>query len=135
LTSRDHARVLLGKARDDAVAVRKLAGDAEIADAVVGFHAQQAVEKALKAVLSAHDRAYPWTHDLRHLMELLDAAGSPLPAELSDARRLTPWAAEFRYGETIDEGLDRPGTMRIVEAVLRWAESQSKRAAHDPPPG
>jgi HEPN domain-containing protein len=127
VTSRDHARVLLGKARDDEVAVRKLAEDTEIADAVVGFHAQQAVEKALKAVLSAHDRAYPWTHDLRHLMELLDAAGSPLPDELADARRLTPWAAEFRYGETIDDELDRPATVDIVDAVMRWAEPQVDR--------
>jgi HEPN domain-containing protein len=123
VTSRDHARVLLAKARDDEVAARKLATDPEIADAVVGFHAQQAIEKALKAVLSAHERAYPWTHDLRHLMELLDAAGSPLPDELRDARRLTPWAAEFRYGETIDDELDRSATVDIADAVLRWAES------------
>jgi HEPN domain-containing protein len=123
VTSRDHARVLLAKARDDQVAARKLAADPEIADAVVGFHAQQAIEKALKAVLSAHQQAYPWTHDLRHLMELLDAAGSPLPDELRDARRLTPWAAEFRYGETIDDELDRSATVGIADAVLRWAES------------
>lgn len=124
MTSRDHARFLLRKARDDEVAARKLASDAEVADAIVGFHAQQAVEKALKAVLSARDRAYPWTHDLRHLMELLDAAGSPLPAELSEARRLSPWAAEFRYGEAIDDELDRQATVRLVEAVMRWSTSQ-----------
>lgn len=123
MTSRDHARVLLAKARDDEVAARKLATDPEVADAVIGFHAQQAVEKALKAVLSAHQQAYPWTHDLRHLMELLDAAGSPLPDELHDARRLTPWAAEFRYGETIDDELDRSAAVGIADAVLRWAES------------
>jgi HEPN domain-containing protein len=80
----------------------------------VGFHGQQAVEKALKAVVAVHDRAYPWTHDLRHLMELLDDAASPRPAELSDARRLTPWAAEFRYGETIDDELDRPATVHMT---------------------
>jgi HEPN domain-containing protein len=124
MTSRDHARVLLRKARDDEVAVRKFADDPDIADSVLGFHAQQAIEKALKAVLSVRDRRYPWTHDLRYLIELLDAAGSPLPLELSDARRLTPWAAEFRYGETIDERIDRARTVRIVDAVMRWAESQ-----------
>jgi HEPN domain-containing protein len=52
MTSRDHALVLLRKATDDATAARKFADDPEIADAIVGFHAQQAVEKALKAVLS-----------------------------------------------------------------------------------
>ncbi len=56
MTSRDQARFLLGKARDDALAADKLAKDSAIASAVVGFHAQQAVEKGLKAVLSARDR-------------------------------------------------------------------------------
>jgi len=121
MTSRDHARVLLRKASDDALAVRKLSADPEIADAVIGFHAQQAVEKALKAVLSAHDHAYPWTHDLRHLLDLLDEAGQSLPEELADARRLTPWAAEFRYGDTIDDELDRVPTLELVDGVLAWA--------------
>jgi HEPN domain-containing protein len=122
MTSRDHARVLLEKAREDAVVVRKFADDRDIADAIVGFHAQQAVEKAMKAVLSAHARAYPWTHDLRHLIELLDEAGEPLPARLADARRLTPWAAELRYGDTIDDELDRSATVELVNAVIAWAE-------------
>jgi len=124
MTSQDQARLLLGKARDDATAVRKFAEDPEIAEAVVGFHAQQAIEKALKAVLSARDQPYPWTHDLHHLIELLEAAGSPLPKELRDARRLTPWAAEFRYGETIGDELDRPATTGIVEEVIGWAEAE-----------
>lgn len=123
MTSRDHARVLLGKARDDATAVRKLAGDSEIADSVVGFPAQQAVEKALKAVLAAHERAYPWTHDVRHLIELLGDVGAPLPESLSEAPRLTPWAADFRYGETLDEALDRGGASALVASVVAWAES------------
>lgn len=111
--------------------MRKLVDDPDIADAVVGFHAQQAVEKAMKAVLSAHEHAYPWTHDVRHLMELLEAAGSPLPAELRDARRLTPWAAEFRYGETIDDDLDREASLAVVQNVLRWASS---KVGPDAPP-
>lgn len=41
-------------------------------------------------------------------------------------RRLTPWAAEFRYGETIDDELDRPATVGVVEAVVRWAEAEVK---------
>jgi HEPN domain-containing protein len=128
MTSRDHARVLLGKARDDATALSKLAGDREVADAVVGFHAQQAVEKALKAVLSAQELTYPWTHDLRYLIELLDAADSSLPEELVDVRRLTPWAVEFRYGGTIDDALDRKAAVRLVEATIAWADRKVDQA-------
>jgi HEPN domain-containing protein len=49
----EEARLLLRKASEDAEAVDKLAADVDIADAIVGFHAQQAAEKALKAVLAA----------------------------------------------------------------------------------
>jgi HEPN domain-containing protein len=79
---------------------------------------------ALKAVLSVRDKAYPWTHDVHHLIELLDTGGPSLPEGLRDARRLTPWAAEFRYGETIGDELDRPATRAIVDEVIQWAEAQ-----------
>jgi hypothetical protein len=41
----DLARVLLARAVDDETLVRKLCSDADVADAIVGFHAQQAAEK------------------------------------------------------------------------------------------
>jgi hypothetical protein len=37
---------------------------------------------------------------------------------------LTPWAAEFRYGATIDDELDRPTAVVIVDSVLEWAAKQ-----------
>jgi HEPN domain-containing protein len=78
----EEAHLLLRKAREDADAVRKFCADPDLADAVVGFHAQQAAEKALKAVLATFRDDFPWTHDLRHLMERLDATGTPLPRSL-----------------------------------------------------
>lgn len=65
----EEALLLLRKAQEDADAVKKLVPDTDIADSVVGFHAQQAAEKALKAVLAASGDDFPWTHDLRHLMD------------------------------------------------------------------
>ena len=41
-----------------------------------GFHAQQAVEKLLKAALVALGQTPPRTHDLVHLADLLTRAGS-----------------------------------------------------------
>jgi hypothetical protein len=46
------AALLARKAGDDAVAVREFAGNPEISDEIVGFHAQQAVEKWLKALMA-----------------------------------------------------------------------------------
>jgi HEPN domain-containing protein len=119
----EEAYLLLRKAREDADAVRKFCGDPDLADAVVGFHAQQAAEKALKAVLASFGDDFPWTHDLRHLMERLDAVHKPLPASLYDIRELGPWAVEFRYGETIDDPLDRERATSLVAEVIAWAEA------------
>ena len=54
----DVARQLLKKARQDEALVRKIGSDTDIADEIVGFHAQQAVEKQLKAVLAARETPY-----------------------------------------------------------------------------
>jgi hypothetical protein len=57
------AALLARKASNDATAVREFAGNSEISDEIVGFHAQQAVEKWLKAVMAIRDcrRAGPTT--------------------------------------------------------------------------
>lgn len=72
----EEALLLLRKAQEDLDVVRKLVSDTDIADSAVGFHAQQAAEKALKAVLAASGDDFPWTHDLRHLMDRLEATGN-----------------------------------------------------------
>jgi hypothetical protein len=46
MTPHDLADVFLRKARDDLTALTRLASDPQVADEIVGFHAQQAVEKA-----------------------------------------------------------------------------------------
>ncbi len=120
----EEALLLLRKAREDADAVEKLAPDADIADSVVGFHAQQAVEKALKAVLAASGDDFPWTHDLRHLMDRLETVETPLPATLREVRTLGPWAVEFRYGETIDDLLEREQALALISEVIEWAQAE-----------
>jgi len=127
----EEARLLLRKAREDADAVAKLAPDGSTADAIVGFHAQQAVEKALKAVLAASGEDFPWTHDLRYLVERLNDLDAPGFPSMHDVRVLSPWAAEFRYGETIDDPLDRVQAAELVTETIMWAEAQIGRE----PPG
>lgn len=111
------------KASEDRAVLTALADDASIADSVLGFHAQQAVEKAMKAVLAAAGHDFPWTHDLQLLIRRLEQADVDVPDPVRGARRLSPWAVEFRYGETVDSVLDRPATAALVEAVLAWARS------------
>lgn len=118
---REQAELLLRKAREDEAVVVRLLDDPEIADGAIGFHAQQAVEKAMKAVLAARGEEFPWTHDLRLLLRRFEAAGVEVPAAAFEARRLTPWAIEFRYGDVIDERLDRKATAALVAEIVSWA--------------
>jgi HEPN domain-containing protein len=61
------------------------------------FHCQQAVEKAMKGFLTAHDKVFRKTHDLDALAIVCET----IDPTLADARDLTVFAWEFRYpGET-----------------------------------
>lgn len=120
----EEAQLLLRKAEEDADVLEKLAIDIDVADAIVGFHAQQAVEKALKSVLAGLGDDFPWTHDLRFLIERLNDIGNPLPPSLHDVRVLSPWAVEFRYGETINDPLDREQAVALVKEAIIWAKAQ-----------
>lgn len=53
--------------------------DAEALESLIVFHAQQAIEKALKAVLVEHEVDFPKTHDLEQLVEIIEAAGIAWP--------------------------------------------------------
>lgn len=117
--------VLMAKARGDVDAAEALVDNDEISDAIVGFHAQQAAEKALKAVLSARGVAYEFRHDIAYLCELLEGDGMELPDDVAWADTLTPWAAEFRYDDPpSDEPFDRRGALKTASTVTAWAASQ-----------
>ena len=72
----DPADVLLRKARDDERLARLVVGNADASDEQIGFLAQQAVEKAIKAVLSHFGVRYRRTHDLAQLLDLLSTSQS-----------------------------------------------------------
>ncbi len=79
----EYAEMLHRLASGDRYACRKLADDAQIDDHIIGFHAQQAVEKALKVTLVLADSELPHTHDLELLVEQANA----LPRSSGQARR------------------------------------------------
>ena len=75
----DLARAYLKLADRDLKAFELLIRSREIADETVGFHAQQAVEKCLKAVLAFSSIPFRKTHDLQELMDLLIDNKKTLP--------------------------------------------------------
>jgi HEPN domain-containing protein len=131
MQSAELAKLLLQKAEQDRYAMNRLLDDPAAPDEVVGFHAQQAVEKLTKAVLSHHAIAYRRTHQLEELVALLDDFGLSYPPELSEAEALTPFAVEFRYDmlplhDDARESFDRQWAKRCVDRIVEWASSVVK---------
>lgn len=118
------AHIMLSLADQDALAYRRLYQDAEIRDALLGFHAQQCVEKALKAVLSYAGVSFRRTHDIAELLDLLTDAGLPAPPHAQILDELTPYAVEMRYGLVEPGGLDRVATLKHLDDVLAWAREE-----------
>ncbi len=119
----NQARNLLGIAQRD---LRALAGmlDADIfVDEIFGFHVQQAVEKLLKAWLSALGQVYPLTHNLDLLLQLLE----DLDCDVSEYRQLAdfaPFAVQLRYADMIEEdsAVDREQSIDQVQVLYRHVE-------------
>ena len=61
------------------------------------FHCQQAVEKAMKALLTWHDSAFRKTHNLEELGELCIGIDGTLAPAMEEVTPLTEYAARFRY--------------------------------------
>lgn len=130
----DLARVLLARAIDDETLIRKVAPDTDIADAIVGFHAQQAVEKLIKAVLAARGVAFMKSHALSYLIGLVEENEIGAPEGLAEADVLSPWAVEFRYEGEDPPALDRSAALTLVEQIRTWAENEIKAAEQPPEP-
>lgn len=91
------SRILLKKAEEDATAVREFAGNSEIADGIIGFHAQQAVEKWLKAITSASGTRHSTIHDIDRLIEIVEVSGIEVPLDRDRLAVLTQYAVPLRY--------------------------------------
>lgn len=99
----DFVQQWLDKARSDLrVAEILLESDLEHFDNV-GFHAQQAAEKFIKALLVRHQIEFPKTHDIEKLRYLADKAHPSISEQLRQADVLTPYGVEYRYpGNFVD---------------------------------
>lgn len=102
----------------------KLGLNQDILAEQICFHSQQAVEKAVKAVLLFRKVDFPFTHDLQDLLEIFENAGTSVPSELSDIGVLTPYAVETRYpgywGEISES--DVTEAVSFAEKAIKWAE-------------
>lgn len=115
-------------ARSD-LALARLSKPPEVLLETLCFHAQQAVEKSLKAILLQAGTAIPRTHNLEHLIDLLPAR-IPRTAWLMETAKLSGYATGFRYPadeeELTVEEYDR--ALQLAETILTWAEKLIKES-------
>ena len=106
------------------------------------FDAQQAAEKAIKAVFIHRAVPFPYTHNLGQLLKGLAIAGVRVPKYLLPANRLTRYAAETRYPGTFKPvtkvqyqcGPDGPPSSRLGRAadqVAMLSRHGARRSHHD----
>ena len=114
-----HADFLLKMASKDLKALEGMINRDIFAEEIFGFHAQQAVEKILKAWIAFLGREYPLTHNIARLLTILEDQHE-FEQDYWDFVEYNPYAVEFRYGayEVADEPLDRGMVIKQVQHIF-----------------
>lgn len=97
------------------------------------FDAQQAVEKALKALLIYLGVRFPRLHDIRGLLNLVEKAGLPIPDDVKKAAALSDYAVESRYpgpAEPVSEE-EYFQAVSIAEHIVEWVRGKLKNDSQE----
>lgn len=118
----EQALLFVKKASEDAALLAEVLATEKISNEIFGFHAQQAAEKNLKALLSEFGIPFTRTRNLRLLMDLLADAGPPLPPNLD---LLTPYGTLFRYEDIpVEVALVRKTVFEQIKALQEFVEKK-----------
>ncbi len=115
----------LNRARSN---LKRAKADARLKDVYLEdlcFDAQQAVEKAIKALLIHRSVEFPYVHDLARLLTLLEESGLDIPENVKYAETLTPFAVMTRYPTVFEPVTESQyeEAIELAENFLLWAET------------
>jgi HEPN domain-containing protein len=122
MSDHEHAQMMLDLAQKDLKAVKGMMDEEQFEDEIFGFHAQQTVEKVVKAWLSHIGVNYPKTHDLEELFTLLEDQNQTIPENYRSLTDFTDFAVQFRY-ESFDDlssDIDRANVIDHVEGLVDY---------------
>ena len=90
------------------------------------LNAQQAAEKALKALLIKEGIVFRFVHDIGELITLLKKAEKKVPDTVETAVELTEFAVEARYPGPFEPVSKEEALTAIAQAtaVVEWVQSQ-----------
>ena len=118
----EHAKLLLKKASHDLLNAEMTICDERILDTVC-FHAQQTIEKDLKALLALRDIEYPHTHNLQLLFDLVAPLFPAMSGVMEEAVPLSAHAVHLCYGTAPDPNAAQA---RAALAVARRTHELAK---------
>ena len=118
------ARALLHAAGRDWKTVELLLRHPDAPVSSVCFHAQQYLEKVMKAVLVSNAVVFRHTHDLEKLADLLEQQGLDLPLSRAQLKRLNPFAVTIRYEDMEIALTDISTVAEMMENARAWVGRQ-----------
>ena len=121
---REEALRLLRLARRDRETFDLLLPLPKASLSALGFHAQQAIEKSLKAVAVQAGLDVPRTNDLAALGQALIDSGKSLPLSIEQLRGLNPFVVEYRYDDELIAQTTREALAATLAVIMAWAESR-----------
>jgi HEPN domain-containing protein len=75
-------------------------------------------------MLARKNIKYPFAHDIYTLLQMLIAAGCPVPAQFSNLDTLTVFATQARYERVVLPGsFDRAAFIDLAREFLVWTDS------------
>ena len=119
----EQALELLAAAVRDEITFRILRKASDAPEESTLFHAQQAIEKGLKAALVSVGVVFRRTHDLLELLDLASTANLVVPVERALLARLAPYAVEFRYLGVAAPKVSLDEAESGVNALMAWVRS------------
>ena len=120
MSDRKCARALIKAAEADMRALLGMSAPEFFSDEIVGFHAQQAAEKLLKAWLALLGFTFPLTHDIGALLDLLGES-EPDAETFRGLIALNPFAVQFRY-EVVGKEMEPLDRGSLVKELRLLAE-------------
>lgn len=128
----DDPRAWIDRARSNLIRSKSTHPDVYRED--LCFDAQQAAEKALKALCIQRDVDFPYVHDLAQLITLLQEDGCSIPSQVQEAGRLTRYAVFTRYPGFSDPVTEEEHerAVAIAERVVEWVENHLEAGGETP---
>jgi HEPN domain-containing protein len=120
--SPDDPREWLNRAKSNLARARDVPNNPEIYMEDLCFDAQQAAEKAIKAVMLHLDIDFPYVHNLTKLLTLVKQAGQDISPSLERVANLSSYAVETRYpsfSEPVTQQ-EYEESVLLAEQIIHW---------------